>query len=256
MTISNVDRRTLVVLLSTDDGNSDRNECFCFCFCYLPQTNIVHMTISNVDRRTLVVLLSTDNGNSGRNECFCFCFCYNRLLCLCDGFLSNKPRSTIKLDNLTSKEQIRTCLYLFVRTTDRIGTRILFLTLSLVNKPRSTIKLDNLTSSEQIRIYLSHLNRLSWRAVARTYLLPECEGHTTYVYVRTYLGQTRFTDQLFIDLRCLPVAKESRQKRFTILVEACKESRQKRLFVKVKRKYILNVKGHVSGRTINGKSHH
>ena len=40
------------------------------------------------------------------------------------------------------------------------------------------------------------------------------------------------------------------------LVEACKESRQKRLVVKVKRKYNFNVKGHASGRTINGKSHH
>ena len=76
--MNNVDRRTLAVPLSPDDGNLDCNKCFCscfcFCFCYLPQINTVYITTNDVDRQTCVALLSTD-----RNKFSClittvFCF--------------------------------------------------------------------------------------------------------------------------------------------------------------------------------------
>ena len=57
-------------------------------------------------------------------------------------------------------------------------------------------------------------------------------------------------------IRSNPVAKESRQKSFISIIEACKESRQERLFAGVKRKYNRKLRGHASGRTINGKSYH
>ena len=81
MIIRNVDRRTLVVPLSTDDF--DCNECFCFC--YSPQTDSMHIadgrlllgsfclqTTSNIDCRTPAVPLLTDDTNLECNKCLCF----------------------------------------------------------------------------------------------------------------------------------------------------------------------------------------
>ena len=128
------------------------------------------------------------------------------LTCTNNGLLTSNSRLTIKLDNLTSKEQIRTYLYLFVRTTDRIGTRIIHgradgLTFKLDSNPER-----NLTPPS-------------------TYL-PDASHHARPE--RNLIGERRRIRIIHgrADIILLTLS----------LVEAYKESRQKRLIVK-HRKY-------------------
>ena len=135
------------------------------------------------------------------------------LLCLYDGFLSNKPRSTTKLDNLTSYEQIQTRTYAYLSCLNRSSRRVFARTYLFVRT------LDNLTSNKQIRIYLQA--KLLVRRKKFTSGLVTSNPRLTFKLERIWI---------ILSLLWLTYLYVCHVLLLTLsLVEAYKESRQKRL---------------------------
>ena len=143
MTINNVDRRTLRVLLSTDT-DSKRTNCYCFF-----TTRLIHlmhlnfkfkMTIRNVDRRTPAVLLSTDDVSLENNECFCFCFCFCFYVhTFCSRYLSEYVNGGTLVDLLLARLNQFFLLLLPCREYQALVDRVTAVT-SLIKNPAKVTK--------------------------------------------------------------------------------------------------------------------
>ena len=165
------------------------------------------------------------------------------LLCLCDGFLSSKPRSTTKLDNLTSRRAFeRSNLARLKRnltTPKRMiihgQADILILILSLEASepftstcryiPLLTLSLEAYKESRQKRLVVKHRKNNLKTAILQYFLdtaanttilhyfgnvsldSPSSKKHTMYIYVNVF----PFTSSLPCPTLAL-VSKESRQK--------------------------------------------
>ena len=179
MTIINVDRRTLVVLLSTDE-NSECNDCCCFCFCYSNLTVILCL----VDGNQPLDSLTTLNENFECNDCYCFCssnptnslpclrrkdlfvrttFCFCFVLIVRSLLCLNTNSFYVGLVTSHSRLTFHGRIYLFVRITSDIililrnlrseriihGRADIILTLSLVEAYKE---------SRQKRLIVKHLS--------------------------------------------------------------------------------------------------
>ena len=228
MTISSVDRRTLVVLLSTVDEKN--NECFCFCYCcfYLVDGRQLTDTLTQITRQTAfagllffhpikpkqVVLLSTDE-NFECNDCCCFCFCYFNLT---DTLLqTNDTHKQARRKNLTSKTKD------IVDGKSLGDTRVFVLTLEL----------NKLSHSARGRPRKQSLMKLDNLPERRTCSKTTC---TMYVYVYPFTSYFPVKPVKPFILTCSYIRIIHGRADILILtlsrVEAYKESRQKILVIK------------------------